>query len=159
MKVQPKTEKEIAEMRLMPKGWYPFTIGEAEEKTSKKGNEMIVLNVRVYRDNGFVFIKDYLMDTEFGAHKLRHIAETCGVLDDYERGGLHASDLIDKEGYAKIGIEKDKAGQYPDKNKIEDYASKPPETKGGADAVSKSESKPPKPADPDLDAEGDDIPF
>ena len=133
MKVTPKTEKEIVESRLLPKGWYPFTIGEAEDALSKAAKErgetepnMIALNVQVYKDNGFVFVKDWLMDTEFGAHKLRHCADTCGILADYESGSMLASQLVGKEGYVKIGIQVSK-GSFPDSNRIEDYATHPPE--------------------------------
>lgn len=66
MRVTPKSEKEIQEANLLPKGVYPFTVAGAEETTSKKGNEMLVLNLKVYRGDGFTFVKDFLMDTELG---------------------------------------------------------------------------------------------
>lgn len=147
MKVAPKTEKEIVELNLLPKGWYPFTIAKAEEKLSKKGNEMIEVNLKVYRDNGFSFVRDWLMDTDLGAGKLRHCAETCGVLKDYESGELDADSLIEKEGYVKIGVQKGQNG-YADQNNILDYSKTKPEEKGKTgDAL-----------DPDLDGESE-IPF
>jgi len=99
MKVTPKTEKEIYESDLLPDGWYPFTVAKAEEKTSKKGNEMIEMSVKVYRGEGFSFVTEYLMDNDFSARKLRHLAETCDLLEDYEAAGLNADDLAGKEGY------------------------------------------------------------
>lgn len=139
MKVTPKTEKEIVELNLLPNGWYPFTIGEAEEKTSKAGNDMIALNVKVYKGEGFVFIRDFLMDTEFGAGKLRHCADTCGALADYEGGTLAAELLLDREGFVKIGVEKGKNG-YSDKNKIIDYAKEAPKPKGETTATGEKKS-------------------
>lgn len=148
MQVTPKTEKEIYEANLLPNGWYPFTIGKAEEKLSKKGNEMIELNVKVYKeDSGFIFVRDFLMNTEFGAFKLRHCAEACDLLEDYNAGKLNADDLESREGWAKIGVEKSKDEQFPDKNKIIDYAKEKP-VKKGEDAKDKGG-----------DAPEDDIPF
>lgn len=132
MKTTPKTEKEIYEANLLPPGWYPFTIGEATEKKSKAGNEMIELNVRVYKDAGFIFIRDFLMDSGFAAFKLRHCSDTCGILDQYEAGGIEACDLEGKEGFCKVTIKKDKNGQYPDQNNIADYANEPPKKKDEA---------------------------
>lgn len=150
----PKTEKEIYEANLLPNGWYPFTINDATEKVSKKGNEMIEVNVRVYGEKGFSFVRDFLMDTEFGAFKLRHISDTCGILDQYESGGINADDLTGKEGFCKISIKKDKTGQYPDQNQIQDYAREVPKKK--EDEVKPEGAK--KSAAND-EAEEDDIPF
>ena len=124
----PKTEKEIVEMNLLPDGWYPITIDKAEEKVSKKGNEMLVLNLRVYKDEGFSFVTDYIVDNDFSARKLRHLAEMCDLLDEYEGGGLDAASLPGREGYARVGIQKSKDAQFADKNVIWDFAKEMKET-------------------------------
>lgn len=155
MKVTPRTENEIASANLLPKGWYPCTIAEAEEKTSKKGNEMIELNVRVYKESGgFNFIRDYLMDNEASAAGLRHCSDMCGALADYEKGELKPVLLIDREGWVKIGVEKGKDG-YPDKNRIFDYAKENPNAKKAATPTNGGTA--PKPAGSEEDL--DDIPF
>lgn len=154
MKTTPKTEKEIAEANLLPKGTYPFTVGSAEEKTSKAGNEMLVVNLKVYRGEGFVFVKDYLMDTEMGAYKLRHIADACGVLASYESGNLEASELAGREGWVKIGIKKDKDGNYPDQNQALDYYKEEPKAAVKETAASASSTNPSAPTEED-----DEIPF
>jgi len=155
MKVSPKTEREIAEMRALPKGWYPFTIDTAEEKLSKKAAEkgetepnMMELNLRVYRDSGYSFQKDWLMEGQYSSEKLRNCAVACGVLNEYEAGELSGESLKGREGYVKIGIET--KGDFAGNNKVLDYAKEPPK--------SKDEAKPAPPnSDPELD--GDDIPF
>lgn len=120
MRFTPKTEKEIQEEGLLQPGTYSFEIVAAEEKTSAKGNDMIELKLFVYDDEGRPrTMRDFL--TESIAYKLRHAAEVCGLLDDYEAGELTASDFIGKTGQLKIRIEKDKSGQYPDKNGVADY--------------------------------------
>ena len=151
MRVTPKSEKEIAEANLLPKGIYGFEIADAVDTTSKAGNDMIALKIKVFSDAGYQFVNDYLLDAI--PHKVRHCAEVCGVLDDYERGELHAANLIGKTGNLKLGIQADKTGAYPDRNSVMDYI-KP-------DAVSefaKTSARTPAMADAlnDLD---DEIPF
>lgn len=124
MKFQPKTEKEIAEANLWPKGDYAFEILEAEETQDKNGDPMFKLKVKVFKDTGASQnIFDYVSGTwmEF---KLRHLAEVCGLLAKYEQGnevGIEAYELVGKTGKCKVGISKDKSGQYPDRNGISDY--------------------------------------
>jgi len=154
MKTTPKTEKEIYEANLLPKGWYPFTVNDAKEKVSKAGNEMIEVNLRIYRGEGYSFVRDFLMDTEYGAAKLRHISDTFGVLDKYEAGGIDADDLTGKEGFCKITIKEDKSGQYPDQNQIVDYAREIPKKKGEEEKPGAS-----KEAAGNDEASEDDIPF
>jgi hypothetical protein len=130
MQVTPYSEKQIAEMNLWPKGEYPFSIVAAEQKTSKKGNEMIVLSVQIFNAEGRVrTLNDYLLDMPEMAHKLRHAAVVCGLEDKYNAGTLEPFDFVDKTGVAKVGIQKSKDEQYADKNVINDYlaadASKP----------------------------------
>jgi hypothetical protein len=121
MKVQPKTEKQIAEESLMKEGVYSFEIMDALDKKSKAGNEMIELKVRLFDEDGNSrgFITDYL--TESVAYKLRHAAVACGLEDAYNNGELIAVDFINKMGDAKVRIRKDKNGTYPDQNVIADY--------------------------------------
>lgn len=120
MKFVPKSEKEIQEEKLLPKGEYPFQISQAEDKLSKAGNEMLVLTVRVYKPDGsFVLVNDYLMESM--AFKLRHAAEACGLLSEYDSGLLLPEMFIGKTGDCKLGIQVDKTGAYADRNTILDY--------------------------------------
>lgn len=120
MKIQPKTEKEIKEMNLVPEGIYDFEIFRAEEKISKNQNEMIVLGLKLFKDNGaYIMIDDYLLES--GAAKLYGACAACGLLDIYNSGDLAASDFLDKTGKANVSIQADKTGNYPDKNVIKSY--------------------------------------
>ena len=121
MKFQPKTEKELAEANLWPNGPYAFEILEAEEKTDKNGSPMFALKVKVFKDTGASQnIFDYVSPSwmEF---KLRHLAEACNLLVEYEQGEMEAYQLVGKTGQCKVNVSKDKTGQYPDKNGIADY--------------------------------------
>jgi hypothetical protein len=121
MKFQPKSKSEIDSDGLLTPGEYDFEIVTAEDTISKSsGNEMIKLKVNVFDANGGKrTIFDYLMPSV--AFKLRHAAEACGLEDEYESGNLEAFDFEGKTGRCKVNIQKDKSGQYPDKNGIADY--------------------------------------
>lgn len=121
MKFQPKSEKELAEANLWPVGEYAFEILEADEENDKNGNPMFKLKVKVFKDSGASQnIFDYVSPAwmEF---KLRHLADACGLINDYEKGELEAYQLVGKNGFCKVSISKDKSGQYPDRNAIGDY--------------------------------------
>jgi hypothetical protein len=81
---------------------------------------MIELTVRVFKPDGsFSLVTDYLLESM--AYKLRHAAVACGLEKTYDAGTLKADDFIGKEGMLKLNIQKDKNGQYPDRNSVKDY--------------------------------------
>ena len=121
MKFKPHSEQEIAEMRLWAKGEYPFEILNAFEKASKKsGKPMIEVRLKLSNGDGEVkTIKDYLMPQM--QEKFRHAAVACGLLGKYESGAVSDVDFVGRTGRLKLGVEKDKSGQYPPKNVVLDY--------------------------------------
>lgn len=125
MKFTPKTEEEIAAAGILMPGIYPFEVIKAEEKPSKKGNDMIELSLRIFNDQEEHLCRDWLLESM--PHKLRHAAVTLGLEDQYEAGSLVAGDFFKKEGFVKVGIQKGKpkgdgSGEnYPDRNNILDY--------------------------------------
>ena len=121
MKFAPKTEREIAEENLFPKGEYDFEIVSGHDTISKSsGVEMIELKVRIFDEDGrSSWVTDYLLEKI--AYKLRHAAEACGLLADYENGVLEGESFTGKTGRCKVSIQVDKTGAYADKNGIQDY--------------------------------------
>lgn len=121
MNFQPKTEQEIAESKLLPKGDYDFEITDALEKPSKaSGKTMIELKLRVSNGKGSArTIFDYLLAET--PEKLRNAADAVGILDRYNTGSLSNSDFKGKRGRLKLGIEKDRKHQWPDKNVVIGY--------------------------------------
>lgn len=122
MKFAPKSEKELSNAFVWEKGVYAFEVVEATDEISKNsGKEMIKLKVKIFKDTGAsqnVF--DYLLPDTM-EYKLRHLCEVTGLLSSYETGSLDAYNLVGKTGWCKVGVSKDKSGQYPDKNSIVDY--------------------------------------
>lgn len=120
---EPRSEEYLAEEAEKRGAWtqgvYHFDVNDATNQTSKAGAPMIVVDISVFNDQGErKFLKDYLVAAmEF---KLRHICETCGILDRYESGNLDASDFIGRSGRVKLGVEP-KTDKYPAKNVVRDY--------------------------------------
>lgn len=127
MKFTPKTEQAIAEEGLLKPGPYPFTITEASEKVSKKGNDMIVVELDVFGEDGKArSITDYLMESM--AFKLRHFAYAVGLGARYEAGTLNAQELAGLSGKCIVKIDPPK-DQYQSKNAIKDYVKQGEEPK------------------------------
>ncbi len=131
MKFKPQTEKEIAEANLMPKGTYPFEVIEAEEGTSKKGNEMIIATLRFFMPDGKTrLLTTYLMEAM--PAQLFHFCAYSGLAAEYGAGTLTAALCVGKTGYADIIIKEDKTGQYPPQNNVKDYVRPKPLAPGAS---------------------------
>lgn len=148
MQFQPKTEKEIAEQNLWPKGEYDFEVAKAERAVSgpqskSPGTEFIKLNVRIFNAAGqFRFVNAILhpaMDAQ-----LRHFCVVGNLMERYDAGTLVAEDCMDVAGKLKLRV-RDADGNFPAKNEVSDYI------------IPKVEEKPASdPAAPNPD---DDVPF
>lgn len=128
MRFAPKSDTEIEMERAKATGvWlsgiYDFEITNAEDKISSKGNEMLVLTVAIFdKDGDRKHVTDYLLEAI--AHKLKHAALACGLTAKYDLGTLVAMDFIGCTGRLRLGIETDRTGNFPDKNRILDYEKK-----------------------------------
>ncbi len=119
MRVTPRSEQELQESLVMPKGIYKFEVASAEEAVSKSGNEMIKLQLRIWDKEGKVHILyDYLLDSL--PFKLRHFAEYVGLIEKYNMGGINAEDCLYKSGSVELMIQEAK-DNYPMKNAVKDY--------------------------------------
>lgn len=123
---KPKTEKEISESNLIPVGIYPFEVLTAESATSKKGNPMMPIELRLFMPDGTErTVFSFLMEAM--PAQLFHFCTYSGLSVQYGNGTLKPEDCIGKTGYAKIGIQKGKSkddgsGEFwPDRNSVLDY--------------------------------------
>jgi hypothetical protein len=125
----PKSEKELQSMNLIDVGQYPFEVLAAHDKDekgqpliSKKGNSMIKLKLKVWDINGNErVIYDYLVAMDNMIYKIKHFCDSVGLTVQYEQGRFSAHDCLGKSGTLDIVIQKDKTGQYADKNAVKDY--------------------------------------
>lgn len=124
MRFSPKTEDDVRPSFLLKPGECDFTVVNAEDQTSTAGNDMIKLTLEVYDAEGRkAVIFDYLLESM--AQKLRHFCYGTNQGQRYEQGDLTAADCDGKSGRCIVRTEKDKTGEYPDKNKIADYVAAP----------------------------------
>lgn len=124
MKFTPKSDQELAAGTLIPEGVYPFEVSEAVSKTSKSGNEMIELNLRIYMPDGRVRMqRDWLLEKL--AYKLSHFCKYTGLTARYEAGTLTDTDCQNKSGYIKIVIQEQKDQQTKYRNAVADYVKSP----------------------------------
>lgn len=143
MNFTPKTEKELS--NLFPEATYDFEIVEARDTLSKNENDMIELKVVIYNGDKTIRIFDYLLEAI--AYKLRHCADACGLLSQYETGTLKGEMFVGKTGKCKVVIKVDKDGKYPDKNEIKDYVKR--DAAKAAPSAAKGQDGPPPPSDDD----------
>lgn len=118
MQFASKTEQQIQEESLIPAGDYDFTVMKAEEKKSKAGNDMIVIDMDIYVGDKERPFKDYLMESM--AYKLRHFCYAVGLGPKYDAGTLTAQDCVGKSG--KVKITQKQNGDYGLQNNVKDYS-------------------------------------
>lgn len=121
LEFQPKSEEELKKTILLPDGEYDFDVTGAEEAVSKtSGKEMIKLTLKVYAlDGNTTPVYDYLLSSL--EYKIKHFCDTAGLQTEYQMGILTADMCLNRCGKVKLGIQKDKTGQYEDKNVVKDY--------------------------------------
>lgn len=153
MRFTPKSEHEIEAENLLPDGTYDFEVVKAEESTSKKGNPMMKVALKVFAPNGGTpFVYDYLLEAFLG--KLLNFCSATGLMANYNSGNLEAHMLEGRGGKVEI-ITEAQAGYRP-RNVVKDYVrgddasvSSPPSGRQYKASVPASSS----------DMSDDDIPF
>ena len=152
----PMTDEEIAASinSAWEDGIYPFTVVGATEGQSKKGNNMITLELDVHKGDQTREVKAWLVFMESMQWQVKAFYESINGLHVYESGQVDANKLIGKKGQCSLTSEegKDRDGALTGKfyNRIDTYE------KPEAGAV-KAPTKP-DPISDDLDG-ADDIPF
>lgn len=175
MNYNTRTEKELTEANLLPKGEYPFEIADAREEKSKAGNDMLVLEVDCIGDTGArKRITDYIVPgTIWADKKLHDCMWAVGLGPKYGTGTVMADELIGRSGYAGVGIDKGKPFTAKDgtqkdgfdKNKIAYYkrgeaapSSRRPEPTEAQLANLESPNRSPASLNPSEDADTD-VPY
>lgn len=151
MKFQPKSEKELAEEKVIPAGQYDAEVVVAEDAVSKtSGKAMIKVRLKVHGPRK-VLIDDYFVEDQY--EKLLNLCTALGIPDKYHSGTLEPTDLHGKGCLVNVRIDPPK-GTFPTKNSIKGYAShkvdKVKELATVGEAINKARSD---------EAGGDDIPF
>jgi hypothetical protein len=121
MNFKPQSEQEIADLKLFRAGTYDFEVLSAEDKLSRSsGKPMIELRLKVTGADGTArIVPDYLLAGT--PQKLHSAAKAFGLIEKYHTGSLSAEDFQGQKGRLKLRIEKDRFGNYPDKNVVAEY--------------------------------------
>jgi hypothetical protein len=122
---------------VLPPGEYPAMVESAEEKTSKAGNPMLVVELNVYKiDGNTVTVKDYMITGgQYSADwKIKNLCKSAGI---EVTGTLNASDLVGRGLRVKLGI-KPAEGKYSEQNKVNDYLVSTEENQTQPNSVSAS---------------------
>lgn len=120
MKFTPKSEDDLKREALLAPGTYDFEVVSADEAVSKKGADMIALKLRIFSDQGERSVRDWLMPSM--GFKLRHFAETTGMLAAYDAGTFNAEDCKGRSGRVILVIKDSE--QYGPQNNVKDYEKK-----------------------------------
>lgn len=165
MQFKPQSAEDIAKKSKPLTGIFPATVHTAEACVSKKGVDMIKLEVTVYV-NTSEFQKTVYLHPAMEV-LVYNFCKHAGLEEEYHTGSLTAEMCERKDVFVKLGIEKGKDG-YADKSAIKDFVSQEEHDRAAerrsATAPAQGERKapvtPPRPpADPDLDVQDSDIPF
>ena len=135
MKYTPYTEHEIKSMNLMDEGIYKFQVMDVilndkngNQLQDKNGNDMAKLKLMVWdKESREHIIYTFISGDGNFAYKLRHYADTLGMVLDYEDGTFNIMRTIGKNGLASVIIKKgttkaDGSGElWPDRNDVKDF--------------------------------------
>jgi hypothetical protein len=154
----PTYQQNAGSSDLLPEGAYPFRVKNAEEVTSKNGNEMIRLTLEV---NGSLELIDHLVFVPNAYWKIDQFRIATGekLGKPGSDASLEADDCIQRKGLVALSIE---TWDGRERNKVSEYLD--PAT----NIVHERKSAPPPPATPtakpykprpDLRPEPNDIPF
>jgi hypothetical protein len=151
MRFQSKTEQQIDSEELTPEGWHEAEVTSAEEKTSKTGNPMIEIRLKVYTPNGERTMRDWMLPTF--PRKLKHFCDAAGLESEYTLGCVEANHCTGKVVMVEVKHTEGK-GEYAGRTNANanDYKK--------VERVSAARSKPaPKPMPANVEISPDDIPF
>lgn len=133
MQFQPKSEKEIQEAMLWPKGEYDFEVLKAERAVSgpnskQPGTQFIKLTLRLFNSDGGSRMQNAILHPAMEA-QLRHFCDECDIIEKYDAGTLDAHDCEGLSGKLQLKV-KDAEGNFPAKNEVSDWGvKKTPEAK------------------------------
>ena len=103
----PMTDEEIAALSnsAWEDGIYPFTVVEATEGRSSKGNDMITLELDVHKGGQTRAIKAWLVFIESMQWQVKAFYESIDGLRTYESGQVDANKLIGRKGLCELNSE------------------------------------------------------
>lgn len=125
---EPMSDEELNSAFLLPKGTYDFSVHDFQMSTSKAGNPMIQLSIRILQGNVTYTVYDYLVNSPASQFKVKNFCYAVGKEDEYNAGYLNPDrSWLGMRGQCKIDVKAgnpklDGSGEnWPDKNVVADY--------------------------------------
>lgn len=127
MSYTPKSEEQLTKEGLMIDGDYDYEVVETSDKKSLKGSEMYTLKLHVFGEDGQLrIIMDYIaLGSNFGERKLRHAADSAGIIEVYETGNMKPKDFQGRTGKVTIKTQEGTPDYPLPKNVVKDYVKRP----------------------------------
>lgn len=133
--VKPMSDEEINNVSLLAPGEYDFFLEDFQLATSKKGNPMLELKIKIIDNQKEHTITDYLVNTAASQYKIKNYCYAVGLENRYNAGDLQPDrSWLKLRGRCKVDIQEglpktDKiTGQllpggerWPSKNCVSDY--------------------------------------
>jgi len=121
-------EKELESVfQLIDPGVYNFEVLKSTRKTSKSGNPMAEIQIKIWDKGGRTQnLFDYLVfnNVALCRRKVKHFCDSVGLQKEYEKCSL-PEDLARLSGKVELGIKDEEpnpsGGYYPKKNVVVDY--------------------------------------
>ena len=147
MRYVPHSEEDILSMNIIEEGVYKFKVMEVltvdkygAPMQDKNGNDMAKLKLAVWdKNNREHSMSTYISGDSRFAYKLRHFANTIGMLTSYENGSFKIHETLGKAGQAQIVIKKGNAkndgsgDMWPDRNDVKDFVVNAMQVPNGAE--------------------------
>lgn len=126
MKFDPNTkdkeENGSKEREVFKPGEYSFMVVEAEEKTSKQGNAMIALKLKVYGEGtDDISVWDYI--TAKMTWKLKQLCLAIGMEEEFRSGDISPQQFVNRPGALFLDVETSE--KYGQQNKVKKYVPLP----------------------------------
>jgi hypothetical protein len=118
------SEDDVKNRNVVEAGDYKFRVVGAMRKRTKSGaNEMLEIDLEFTDNNGVVKkLRDWIVFMDGMDWKLRHLANTTGLLEMYEDGSLDDYHFKNKIGIVKLGTKDDEyEGEKRKINFVKDY--------------------------------------
>lgn len=126
-----KSTEDMNPFKVISDGEGYFLVTQVEEKTSKVGNEMLVLTMRLQNERGEqTLYMNYILQNEYTADNLYRLCDAANKIDLYtsSKGEIDLPKLLGLKGRCVIETVSD--SRYGDKSVLKKYipyASKKPE--------------------------------
>jgi len=121
MEFNPTDAGDRSGFSLLPEGLYDIEVVEAEERSSKNGNQMIALTLEVRHPDGYPSrVWDYLVSTPAAVFKIKQFCDAAGLTGEFASGTLTEAHCRNRRLKAKIFVEAGREG-YQDRNAIREY--------------------------------------